>query len=222
MDRSSHSARAGRASRRFSASLPASPPTAGVAASSWRLAWLLGCALLVTGLGCSKTIGDSCGSNVECSALGDRFCDIASPGGYCTIEGCDQISCPDSAVCVRFFELKRGQAMCTANLTSRTDCPAANTRPQSVACCRPGEPGCCQLGERCLCDDESCKSAYCAAETTEHRWCMKPCDDDSDCRDGYACRPTDSGGAIAVATRTDAGVQDLPRLRYCAPIPAPR
>ena len=32
--------------------------------------------------GCSRTIGDACISNVECSALGDRYCDVASPGGY--------------------------------------------------------------------------------------------------------------------------------------------
>ena len=31
--------------------------------------------------GCGHKIGDSCGQNVDCSPLGDRFCDIASPGG---------------------------------------------------------------------------------------------------------------------------------------------
>lgn len=188
-------------------------------AASFRslLALSLCLALAVSlGSGCSKTIGDECKTNVECSPQGDRFCEIASPGGYCTVEGCDATSCPDDAVCVRFFSLKRGDAACTTGLVARADCPAPQVRTAADGCCRPGEAACCQLGERCLCDDEGCQKSFCASETTERRWCMKGCEGDDDCRAGYSCRPTDSGGAIAVATRVDGGVE-LARKNYCTP-----
>ena len=78
-------------------------------------------ALVVTAGGCSRKIGDGCTSNVECSPLGDRFCDLASPGGYCTIEGCDIDTCPDSAACIRFFSLKKGQARCYVGRAARIE-----------------------------------------------------------------------------------------------------
>jgi len=65
--------------------------------------------------GCTHHIGDSCTQNVDCSPLGDRFCDTSAPGGYCTIQDCDVRedpqgnlvdSCTDAdgnSVCVRFF-----------------------------------------------------------------------------------------------------------------------
>jgi hypothetical protein len=59
-------------------------------------------ALLLCG-GCTKKIGDDCRSSLDCSQEGDRLCDISQPGGYCTIAGCDERSCPDQAVCIRFF-----------------------------------------------------------------------------------------------------------------------
>jgi len=52
---------------------------------------------------CSKQIGDGCKTNIDCSQEQDRTCDISQPGGYCTIEGCDERTCPDEAVCIRFF-----------------------------------------------------------------------------------------------------------------------
>lgn len=170
-------------------------------------------ALALFGLGasgCAKTIGDACKANVECSPLGDRFCDLASPGGYCTVEGCDNTSCPDSSSCVRFFSLRRADATCTAGLTPDPAC-------LDSSCCKPGMPGCCRLGERCLCDDDNCAKAYCASESTERRWCMKPCDDNSDCRDGYVCQTTGAAGALAVATRNEDQSVSLPVLKFCAP-----
>ena len=161
--------------------------------------------------GCSRTIGDACINNVECSALGDRYCDVASPGGYCTVEGCDELSCPDSSVCVRFFSLQKGRASCNANRQVRTDCGGGQD------CCAPGDPGCCKLGERCLCDAEGCSSGYCASEASERRYCMKPCEGDDDCRIGYQCVPTGASGAISVASRDSSGNISQPEQRYCAP-----
>jgi hypothetical protein len=64
-------------------------------------------ALLVLLLGlsafaCTPKIGDSCTVSTNCSASGDRLCDITEPGGYCTIFNCEPNSCPDGAVCINF------------------------------------------------------------------------------------------------------------------------
>jgi hypothetical protein len=95
---------------------------------------------------------------------------------------------------------------------ARTDCQGGSD------CCKPGDPLCCRLGERCLCADGACTQAYCASETSEHRWCMHTCGNSGDCRDGYQCYTTGDHGAIAVATLSDAGVPaPLPVVNYCAP-----
>jgi len=179
-----------------------------------RLAFLLaflGPCLALGVPACTHHIGDSCNSNVECSPLGDRFCDLSSPGGYCTVEGCDATSCPDDAVCVSFYSLQRATAACDVRRVPRSDCRGGN------GCCEPGTPGCCRLGERCLCDVEGCTQGFCGSETSERRWCMHACDDQGGCREGYQCYPTNQGGAIAVSVRTDAGAIETPLLRYCAP-----
>jgi len=53
-------------------------------------------------MGCAPEIGDECTSSADCSADGTRICDLASPGGYCTVQGCEQDTCPDDSVCVVF------------------------------------------------------------------------------------------------------------------------
>lgn len=51
---------------------------------------------------CKPEIGDNCSTALDCSATGNRLCDMTQPGGYCTIPGCEKGTCPDEAVCVRF------------------------------------------------------------------------------------------------------------------------
>jgi hypothetical protein len=53
-------------------------------------------------MGCSPVVGDECESTFDCSSQGSRLCDRTQPGGYCTIEGCEQGTCPEEAVCVKF------------------------------------------------------------------------------------------------------------------------
>ena len=36
-----------------------------------------------TAAGCKPRIGDDCQISTDCSASGDRLCDISAPGGYC-------------------------------------------------------------------------------------------------------------------------------------------
>jgi hypothetical protein len=65
------------------------------------------------GAACGNSIGDACTSSTECSSEGDRICDLNSPDGYCTIEGCDFGTCPEEAVCVRFFPGAQQNTACT-------------------------------------------------------------------------------------------------------------
>lgn len=61
--------------------------------------------VVVFAAGCGQQIGDSCIVSSDCAYDGSRVCDT-SPGstdGYCTIQGCDYNTCPEEAVCVRFF-----------------------------------------------------------------------------------------------------------------------
>src|SRR5678815_4422529 len=71
--------------------------------------------------GCGNQIGDSCGISSDCSPNGDRICDTKSPGGYCTIQGCDHDSRPGEAVCVRFFTVTTSNRTCTADSECTVD-----------------------------------------------------------------------------------------------------
>lgn len=145
--------------------------------------------------GCTRQIGDACKTNLDCNiTIPNAFCDLASPEGYCTIEGCDSTSCPDGSTCIRFFSLERGNPTCDAS--------------------RP-----CRSGERCLCDDEACTRAYCASETSERRWCMRRCEVDAHCRGGYSCRASNQGGAISAIRRDASGTPVSPVELFCAPAP---
>lgn len=75
-------------------------------------------ATLAFAAGCGNEIGDSCSISTDCSPRGDRICDRASPGGYCTVLGCDYDTCPEESVCVRFFPSAVTSQPCASN----TDC----------------------------------------------------------------------------------------------------
>lgn len=112
---------------------------------------------------CAEEIGDSCSLSSDCSSTGDRICDTNSPGGYCTIIGCDVGTCPDEAVCVRFFPVTSSNRPCD---------PVAEDR-----------------GEDACTSDEVCTfSGTCAPRNAEVRFCMKTCGNSGDCRDEYECR----------------------------------
>ena len=108
--------------------------------------------------GCGKEIGDACVVSSDCSPSGDRLCDPSQKEGYCTIMGCDYSTCPEEAVCIRFF---------TGGFTNRT---CENSADE------------CSLDE--LCDIHK----RCVPRSSEIRYCMKTCESNDDCRDGYECR----------------------------------
>jgi hypothetical protein len=123
------------------------------------------CAAGLLGAGCGAEIGDSCEESIDCSPNNDRICDLSgsSPGGYCTIRGCDHDSCPDDAVCVRFFSTYFPDRTCdpvTEDISSND----------------------------CLADEECTLRNTCAPLMSEVRYCMQRCGSGGDCRDGYECR----------------------------------
>jgi hypothetical protein len=118
---------------------------------------------------CGKEIGDACSVSTDCSPNGDRICDPPqnSPGGYCTVFACDYNTCPGDSTCVRFFTSSFSNRPCT-----------------TTADCENGVPG-----KYAGSLDELCSvSGYCAARSSEFRYCMKNCGGDGDCRDKYECR----------------------------------
>jgi hypothetical protein len=187
-------------SRHMSRPLPS--PLGGPRIRAWLVAPALMFALGLALAACGHSIGDSCKANVDCSPMGDRFCDTSAPDGYCTIEGCDETTCPSEAVCVRFFTPFLG-------------------RPCDFNPALPNSRSDCHVDERCLrCDSSvagaSCQSSgLCAPEASERRWCQKTCHKDSDCRDAnYVCRSTGTLGAEPVPTLDmSAGTP----AKFCAP-----
>jgi hypothetical protein len=138
-----------------------------------------GC-LLLSLWACGRKIGDQCKTQFDCNDEDDsRTCDISQPGGYCTIEGCDETSCPKEAVCVRFFPAEEF-------LTDHCD-PAAATSA-------------CDAHELCL------PSGWCAPRAAEQRRCLLRCKDGGDCREEYECRPTGLYSSLALTTAPGARV----------------
>jgi len=157
------------------------------------VAWFTVVAAGAAGLGgCGKEIGDPCTLSSDCSPNGDRQCDPSpsSPNGYCTIQGCDTTTCPDEAVCVRFFAGTFTNLPCTKTVD-------------------------CSLDELCS------VAGQCVPRSSEIRYCMKKCDSNGDCRDGYECRDLtkmmEHGGEPVLAP----GVAvDAHAPKFCAVAPA--
>jgi len=154
------------------------------------------CVLVVLLIGCGKEIGDKCVIGADCDPNGQRQCDTSSKEGYCTVQGCDYNTCPDEAACIRFF---------TGSFTNRPCDPESEDNGTDT--CSP---------------DELCSFAgHCVPRSSEIRFCMRKCDSDGDCRDGYECRDLekmrDHGGEPVLAP----GVAvDSHAPKFCAGAPA--
>ncbi len=103
--------------------------------------WLL-CVLVAVAAGCKPKIGDDCRISTDCSAAGDRLCDITAPSGYCTVYNCEPDSCPeDESLCVEFGAQRSpvskcedkqspspyGRAFCMATCDDDSDCRSGYT-----------------------------------------------------------------------------------------------
>jgi hypothetical protein len=122
-------------------------------------------AVLAIALGaCGSEIGDSCLLNSDCDPTGQRICDQTQNDGFCTILGCDFDTCPEEAVCVRFFVGGFTDVVCD---------PATEDLPNSDGTDDCSFEELCTLAGRCV------------PRSAESRYCMRKC---GDCRDGYECR----------------------------------
>jgi hypothetical protein len=167
------------------------------------LPWVALLALLPA---CAAKIGDSCTTNLDCDPLGERICDTAQEGGYCTLDTCDEDSCPDDALCISFFP------------TQLSD-PCDPATEDAVNLERPNPDGSCPTGSTCATNDctadEFClTSGFCVNWTQERRFCMKPCSNDGDCRSGYECRHTGTRGAEVVP---DPEQNTVKQAKFCGP-----
>ena len=105
--------------------------------------------LVAQALSCTPEIGDKCVLSTDCSVRGDRLCDTAQPGGYCTIFNCKGNGCPDKAACLLFnaalqgcgfddragsFGSRTARSFCIAQCWSQEDC-----RP-GYTCADPRQP----------------------------------------------------------------------------------
>jgi len=152
-------------------------------------------ALFCLSAGCAEKIGDSCTISTDCSSAGDRTCDrINSPGGYCTIIGCAHDSCPEEAVCVRFYVIGNASQECTAG-AAMSQCgegekcsPAGGCIPVNTEGCDPAQED--RAGGTDNCDSgEACTLAgACVPSSAERTFCMAKCGGPGDCRSEYECR----------------------------------
>jgi hypothetical protein len=160
--------------------------------------------ILLVGLlapACSKKIGDACATNIDCAQDGTRICDLSQPGGYCTVDGCNDSSCPSDSICVRFFDQKF----------------PTETFPTGT-CGAPGTIGTCGADELCVvCGPSSSQpetQPCCVPSASERRYCAATCGNNGDCRDGYVCRTSNTLGSLALLPDPKASAT----AKFCAPV----
>ena len=151
--------------------------------------------VMIVAVGCGHDIGDNCLSSADCDPNGTRACDLSQPGGYCTIVGCDEKTCPSDSACIRYFPEKFLDMSMPCNPACEDfDCPE-------------GRQDVCTADEICL------DSGLCAKRASELRQCAKTCSDNGDCRGGYICRKTGTGGSMLLSTNPTA------MTSFCSPAP---
>ena len=131
---------------------------------------LLLLAVLATAVGCKPEIGDECQISTDCSAAGDRLCDITAPGGYCTVFNCEPGACPeDESLCVQFG----GQRSPIANCEDWQS-PSPYQRTFCMATCESDSD--CRGGYECedLSDPQNGWGALLIDRDRGNRACMVP------------------------------------------------
>jgi hypothetical protein len=164
--------------RSIARSFAVQPPPVMVRIETIARAVVLLAVVVTAASGCARKIGDECTTAADCNPNGTRSCDQSQPGGYCTIQGCDETSCPDDSVCVRYF-------------------PAQFlTKP-----CDPSPDMATMNG--CAADEFCLPEGLCAPRTQELRYCVKTCGSNDDCRGGYECRLAGTRGSVALTSNVD-------------------
>ncbi len=180
------------------------------------LTWLGAALLSITATACLNGVGSECAGDEECGLA--SIClteDEGFPGGYCTIEDCDQVGCDlnsecfvldingdDRVVCLEF---------CTIDLQcDRLDYECFDVDGENV--CLPsegasgGQAPSGSIGSGCdidsECDEDLCltnfRGGYCSSECSsnsdcpsgshcEDFGCLQNCSNNDQCRSGYEC-----------------------------------
>ena len=133
--------------------------------------------------GCSPKIGDKCTVSTDCSATGDRLCDITEPGGYCTVFNCEPDGCPDDAACINF-----GSTLSVGD-PNQVSLPGQDVDGGVLAGCRASQGN----------------SPY------QRSFCLASCESDGDCRGGYRCVEPETVGGVKVDYNRSNRVCAVPR-----------
>ena len=136
--------------------------------------WLL-CALVAVAAGCKPKIGDDCRLSTDCSAAGDRLCDITAPGGYCTVYNCEPDTCPeDESLCVEFGAQRSPIAKCVDKQS-----PSPYARAFCMATCDKDSD--CRSGYTCedLADPKNPWAAVLIDRDRGNRACLVPISQDA-------------------------------------------
>jgi hypothetical protein len=169
---------------------------------------------LLAAAGCGKEIGDECSTSADCDPNGTRACDLSQPGGYCTVLGCDESSCPGGSVCIRYFPVQFLSKVCNPACEDLPSCytgACPSSDPQCVMC-----PAACPQATHDCAPDEVCLDVeLCARRSLERRDCEKSCGSNGDCRDGYECRLAGIHGSMLLSSDPNA------TAHYCAPSGSP-
>jgi len=182
--------------------------------------------------GCQAKIGDECLRSTDCSIRGERICDLShrvneqgvvtSRGqGECTIEGCGRGSCPKEAACIKVYgsdflsiacdpDREDVAVPCDPEAEGEAICEARGCVPSQEAgvwTCPPRDD--CDANEVCL------PEGLCADEITARTSCRRKCSSNDDCRSGYECRLTGTGGVYRAPDLDDPN--NPSNVRICMP-----
>ena len=159
---------------------------------------------------CQPKIGDPCVRAVDCSIRGERQCDLSnapfdpSGEGECTIENCAYGTCPSEGTCVAAYG--------SAFLTVACDPAREDTWSEAQDGSALPPLDLCAADELCL------PEGLCGYILSVRTSCRLKCKKDSDCRGGYECRATGSGG-VYVSPNPD-NPSKLLSGKICMPDPA--
>jgi hypothetical protein len=162
---------------------------------------------------CGKDIGDECLTSADCDPNGSRSCDLSQPGGYCTVLGCDQSSCPSGSFCIRYFPTQYLSTVCDPQCEDLPACATGPCAEQDPQMCLPACPATCPQGARndCAIDEVCLDAEVCARRSLEQRTCVKGCGSNGDCRGGYECRLAGTEGSMLLSANP------AETVHFCAP-----
>ena len=169
--------------------------------------------LALAATACSHGIGDSCQTSADCDPNGTRACDLSQPGGYCTIAGCNETSCPSDATCIRYFPEMYLTKPCDP--TCEDICAADGGAGDGAADAGSAVEDDCEADETCVEVNNQPHVGLCSKQSYEQRQCAKSCSSNGDCRAGYECRKSGTRGDLVLATNP------LVTTAFCAPYAPP-